>query len=214
MIHLFDDREERRKEYEVFLRKYKDFIQVTTFSSGVMDLESFILNTFQENDIVLLHYSYRFPIGNYGITDILNAMKLLDISIILFSGAFRQASIVSIPHRHYRLNSSIMYRNLQNYIRNKSKGNLPPLETLIWGENYVKNQLLSLMFEITGMGCNVALDTIIASDDMEEVEFLIRERLNSKFLQEEMSGLIEFVEEESPKTYLEVLDKIQSLLKG
>lgn len=149
MIYLFEDREERKRqflgdEFNHSLIQHKPFD-----CADAKDMVDYIKSNYQDAASVLLHKSYEF--GNKGIT--LDSVKngfqnALNIPVVLFSGGsnsnlIREGDIITAE-----INSGVMYRNLTCFLNDYQANGVVCIPLLVYGKNYRLNQLLEMQTKI------------------------------------------------------------------
>lgn len=209
MIYLFEDRTERLKKYSAMLLKNSSVIGVKKFTPEG-DLMQYIVDNFSDATVFIMHASYRIPGYEYGITDIISGLQIIpDVSIVFFSGGIQRSSL-SVGGNIYRLNSNTMYNNLPFFLKAMQTSDNAPIETLIWGEHYVRNQYLSLLWEIHKLGLKLSLNDTI--DSYQALE-LVEDKLRVKDLKDARDTLIAYIESEGDGiSYLHLVRAVESLM--
>lgn len=206
MIYIFDDREERRENYSSLFINYKSQLTQESFTPEG-DLQEYVTDKFGDAEIVIMHRSYRFPGDNYELSDVLNAFK--GVPIVLFSGAIQKASILKAENI-YQVNSIVMYENLSDFLDSKKVDNNAPIEMILWGKNFIKNQFLTLLGEINKLCVETDFDDFI--DPYIAIE-LVEDKLRFSTLRTAQNELINMIEgKEENLTYAELIEAIQTIM--
>lgn len=203
MIYIFDDREERRENYSSLFINYKSQLTLESFTPEG-DLQEYVVDKFGDAEIVIMHRSYRFPGDNYELSDVLSAFK--GVPIVLFSGAIQKASILKAENI-YQVNSIVMYENLSDFLDSKKADNNTPIEMILWGKNFIKNQFLTLLGEINKLCVETDFDDFI--DPYIAID-LVEDKLRFSTLRTAQNELINMIEENL--TYAELIEAIQIIM--
>lgn len=149
MIYLFEDREERKRqflgdEFNHLLIQHKPFD-----CTDVKEIIEYIKSNYLDAAAVLLHKSYEF--GNKGLTldSVKNGFRIaLNVPVVLFSGGsnsnlIREGDIITAE-----INSGVMYRNLNYFLSDYQTNGKVCIPLLVYGWNYRLNQLLEMQTKI------------------------------------------------------------------
>ena len=210
MIYIFDDRSERRDAYMPSLLKHKNYIKPESLKLDG-DIKMYIASHFPDPELVIIHSSYRFPGDKYSLNDVIKAFN--DIPIVIFSGQIQRSSI-SKPENTYRVNSMVMYDHLPAYLSLKEKGEDAPIEILLWGKDYYKNQLLMFLTDIARYGINKDLDEVIDEDTSLILEESIESNMSGASLDNIRKDLVRLINDQlGTLTYKTLIDKTENLMR-
>lgn len=210
MIYLFEDRPERLKQNKRTLLRYQNLIkhEVLTICSGEKKSSD---SLFPNAKLIIIHSSYRFPGDKCTLNDAIRVFK--GLPIVVFSGQIQQSS-KSIAENVYRVNSIIMYDNLPEFLDAKEKGENPPIEMLLWGKNYKKNQLLNVLYDIARYSLEKKLDDAIDDDTSLTIEETIETHLQAESMAIYRNRLVELLNNQlGALTYEYLIIEIEKLMR-
>lgn len=216
MIYLFEDREERKRqflggEFNHSLIQHKPFD-----CADAKEMVEYIKSNYQDAAAVLLHKSYEF--GNKGIT--LDSVKngfqnALSIPVVLFSGGSNSNLIREGETITAEINSGVMYRNLTCFLDDYQTSGEVCIPLLVYGKNYRLNQLLEMQAKIYSYMFDRKENDEITQTDKRHI-LKISRAVTDNGLIDDISKLQNWIEERltnnNPITVLLLLNQIQNLI--
>ncbi|MDO4511359.1 MAG: hypothetical protein Q4B68_06045 [Bacteroidales bacterium] len=203
MIYLFEDRHDRRDNYALLINKYKPLITFKNFDDYIVDEKDSPIqnlnNSLQNLDspeLILLHASYRFINDSISMDDVICAIKsLYNIPVVIFSGGFVHPSIDKIQNKHqiFRVNSIVMYEHLEYYLSQISKGETPPVEVLLWGENYIQNVLTRLQSNLVRLLVHYTPNDVVDEDTIDLMRDSVEDILQDYVFQKQKEALLKII---------------------
>lgn len=150
MIYIFDDRFERKDNYAPIINRYPRNVSYGTIDQErIEQFEIFVNKHLDDLSLFLLHASYRFPGDKLNVNDIINVLSSKGIPIVLFSGGYHNPNIrMQGKYTIFEVNSDTMYQNLEVFIKRTIEDKNSPIDILLWGEDYINNQILRAQSEI------------------------------------------------------------------
>ena len=181
MIYIFDDRHERREMNSSLINRYNRLISFAEIKCDTFEqLDHFISNELFEPSLVLLHNSYRYP-GDRLDSDYVSSKFLEhDIPLILFSGGFihPNQTLVYGKYQALSINSLVMYKNLDVYLKHLTYNENASIEILLWGESYISNRISHTKSAIFRKICKVRPDSSMDEDMCQEIHEIISDYLS------------------------------------
>lgn len=185
MIYIFDDRFERREAYSYIVKKYPKYISFETIDQTTIgEFESFIAERLITPTLFLLHASYRFVGEELNNTRVTETLCSWGIPIVHFSGQYNQPSIRTLgKNKIYEVNSITMYSNLELFVKHIINDSKSTIEILLWGSDYIVNQIVATQSEIVRVLCKTKLSSNVDDHIIDTLKAIIINRLRNEELQ-------------------------------
>lgn len=213
MIYIFDDRFERKEAYSYIVNKYHKYISFETIDQATIDeFESFITERLMTPTLFLLHASYRFAGEELNNTRVIETLCSWEIPIVQFSGQFNQPSIRTLgKNKIYEVNSITMYSNLELFIKHIINDSKSTIEILLWGRDYLVNQIVATQSEIARFMCKTRLSSNVDDHIIDTLRAIIINRFRNEELQSLRKNIGRVLDDVTPS--MSVIQLIQEIQK-
>lgn len=210
MIYLFEDRDDRKKQFLGEQSLHPLICQKPFDCSNADGINEYIKNQYQDADVVLLHKSYNFANKRITVEDVSKGFKgVLGIPVVLFSGGSKSSLIKEGDMITAEINSGVMYRNLNLFIELYQQKGEVCIPVLVYGKSYQINQLLEMQARM-----NVYLfdrkdtDKLESDKDRRKLKQIIRD-VSDKSLSADINKLMDWIEEK--KEGLQIIQLKQTI---
>lgn len=198
MIYLFDDRQGRRDLYAKSLNRFSSIIKPEILRLNV-DVEGKFNESLIENygdaDLIILHSSYLIKGGKIKSDEIRDYFLKNGLNVVTFSGGTDNSSII-IQERAtlYNINAERMYENLDIFLKDYEINGDLNIDLLIWGNQYILNQLLSFQWKLGNLFINDNLNEPISNHDTDDLIEFTYDSLLSDSLNDFKKQVVKYIE--------------------
>ncbi len=213
MIYLFEDREDRKKQF-LGNETLHPMIQQKPFNCPTIDIiDSYIQDNYKDADAILLHKSYQLENKDFTIENIKSGfVSLLKIPVVLFSGGSKSSLIKEKDLITAEINSGVMYRNLNEFITSFQKDGIIRIPILVYGKNYQLNQLLEMQTKICSYMFDRHIDDTLTHTDKRKLLQIIND-VETDNLLDDINKLSSWIESNYNTISFEVLNnQVQKLI--
>lgn len=214
MIYLFEDRKGRMSHYLDKDLNSKSLKESIFDYSGDISLSKYINNEYGDAKCILFHSSYTIPSKNITKENIKAEFAEMGVPFVLFSGGM--GNNYTIPSNNIiqgNINSGTMYENLKLFIDDFEKSNIINVPLLIFGSNFLMNELLKSQNLITMYLSAKKTNYILSSDDKQFLTILIEATLKNESLSTDVQKLILWLStSEKSITIITIKQQIQRLI--
>lgn len=212
MIYIFDDRWERYEKNKSRISVFGSIIKFGKFVPSE-NVEEYYNFHFSDAEMVIIHSSYRFLNNKCSLSEVIKIITKQGIPIVIFSGGIQRSSISKVDNT-WRVNSSTLYANLPYFLKCKEEDRNPPVEMLLWGANYVKNQILFLLCEIYSRCLDKDFDEAIDENMAFILDELISDTFKSQSLEKAKKVILDTLYDNIGKlTYNQFVNLIENLMQ-
>ena len=218
MIYLFEDRDDRKRQFFGEEELHPLICQKPFDCSCVDDIDDYIVDNFSDAIAVLLHKSYSFVNDRITIDSVKNSFKfLLDIPVVLFSGGSKSSLIKEGDIITAEINSGVMYRNLNLFIESYQQDGKVCIPILVYGKYYQINQLLEMQAKINaylfGRNENDKDSNIMSEKDKRRIMQILRD-VSDDSLATDIEKLKNWINEKDEGLPIpQLLQAVQNLIK-
>lgn len=171
MILLLEDRKRRKEQFISNNEQFPMICEKPFDCSKIEELESYLLENFQEAKVILLHKSYEFKCQEMTPDNFKKiSQKTLQIPVVLFSGGSNSNLIQERNFVTAEVNSGVMYKNLRFFHDEYQETGIVNIPLLVYGTNYRLNQLMEMQAKIILYFFNRNYSHKLNMDDKYELE--------------------------------------------
>jgi hypothetical protein len=216
MIYLFEDREERKRQFLGDEFNHSLIRQKPFDCTDAKEIIEYIKSNYQDAVAVLLHKSYEF--GNKGITldSVKNGFQIaLNVPVVLFSGGSNSNLIREGEAITAEINSGVMYQNLTCFLNEYQTNGMICIPLLVYGRNYRLNQLLEMQSKMYSYFFDRKDNDEITQTDKRQILKILRAVTDNGIIYD-MTKLQKWIEERfannNPIYISLLLNQIQNLI--